>query len=997
MRTRILLAFTICLLLIHARGLWAQPGRDGDKGPENFTRRPAVFEVTTDVVNPDLEAFTVTAGSFGNSLLLRQAGAFEPANYRTRFWALKDSADRLYVNNLDGWGSWASGYLDGADVRVYRAIDGKLELVRRDRVPEGGTVVEAWDANTSKPLKPDVTEYQFTWSEYGREGTTSWFTVHAIDKSGNLSAPATPIRFVRPDGTHETRVKNATFRFRPRRRNRDNEAPPAPTNLRAVLKDNNVLHLTWAPVKADDLAGYVFARSDVDPARHRGQYIELSSKPSAPREHIREGDMIIVSKVFRAPDYRFRSAKRARQTRGAPLPDLLGFFPQTRKDVDWRLVDHEPDTPVSQPGQTYLELKLADGASHDLASRSLDDTQQGWYNVPHAMDYTAEVWLKADRADAAEVTFKAEGGGNVDEIVPPTTFQPTTRWKKFTYKFRAKTPDNIQPSFLLLGFQGPATYSVDNFRVYRSDTAYLDYLPERYEQLKRSGMAAFRTHGPIKTGSSTYSMEQFTNPPGVLTGVKLGNTLPQQLAMMEKAGVHPWLQIEFHMSAEEWLGFVEFIAAPYDPNVDSPKTKPWAFKRFRQGRTEPWTDAFERIYFELSNETWNWMFQPWVFEGMPDAATGQKLPRGQIYGMMNEHIVEILRSSPYWNDEIEEKFVYVIGGWSRSTYGWDAVAGSPSADFQTIAAYNGGWDEGEGPPQVNPASFFNVLGQVYQSAVPTARLNARRALEKRKAGHAIRLGTYEAGPGYALNGLNGARVSAEQAKQQEEVMKSKVGGTATLDSFLMRAKYDFDLQNFFTFSEGRTWSSHAEWYNGHQSYPCFLTLELFNRQGLGDLLAVKTHSVSTVDTAGRRRRKAIENAPLAAVYATRSGRRVNVFCISRMFPGYPESSDDGNMPMTLKLPFSRASKVTLYRMTGKPTDHNIDRQRVKIESVEIGKDMTDLSEFRIDQATGAGPRGLGPGETYLYVFEGTDIGAPGRDIPLEETLAKPVSFEPSDG
>ncbi len=995
MQLRHLLCLAIGFLIFSTAPARGQGRRQEPQGPTNYTKRPGVFKVTTDVVNPDLEPFTVTAGAMGNSLILRQSGAFEPANYRTRFWATKDSPDQLHVNNLDAWGSWASGYLDGADVRVYRVINGKMHLVRRDRVGPGGTIIADWDYNPSKPLKPDTTSYRFTWSEYGREGTTSWFTVFALDDSGNLSPAAKPVRFTRPEGKHETRVKNATFRFRAKRRNRDDQAPPAPKDLHCRLEGKEVLHLNWSAVQADDLAGYVIARTEVDPARHKGRYIQLAGKAKSDREQIREGDMIIVSKVMRAEDYKLRSAKRARQTRGAPMPDLVGFFPHTGQGKRWRLVNHEADTPVTQPGRTFLELTLERDTSHDLASRSLDDINQTWYNVPYSKSYTVEVWLKADREDAAPVEFLADGGGNVEAVVEPASFAPTTRWKKFTHTFQATTPENIQPTFLMLRFQGPGVYSVDNFRVFRSDTAYLDLLPEENARLKDSKMAGLRTHGPIKTGSSTYSMEQFTNPAGVLTGVTLGNTLGQELSIMEKADVYPWLQIEFHMSPEEWLGFVEYIAAPYDPDRDSPKTKPWAFKRFQQGRKDPWTDAFERIYFELSNETWNWMFQPWVFEAMPDAATGEKLPRGQIYGLMNEHIIEILRSSPYWSDEIEKKFVYVVGGWSRSTYGWDAVRGSPSAHFQTIAAYNGGWDEGEGPPQVNPASFFNVLGQVYQSAIPTARLNAERALEVRKTGHDIRLGTYEAGPGYALNGLNGANVTAEQARQQEEVMKSKVGGTATLDSFLMRARYDFDLQNFFTFSEGRTWSSHTKWYNGGQSYPCFLSLELFNRQGLGDLLAVKTRSVSTVDTAGHRRRKAIQNAPLAAVYATRNGRRVNVFCISRTFPGYPDAGDDGRMEMTLKLPFKTAQSVTLYRMTGDLTDHNIEARRVDIESVPIGRNMRELSEFRIDRKTGSPIDGLPAGETYLYVFEGTDIGAPGREIPLEETLAKPVSFQPA--
>jgi hypothetical protein len=81
-------------------------------------------------------------------------------------------------------------------------------------------------------------------------------------------------------------------------------------------------------------------------------------------------------------------------------------------------------------------------------------------------------------------------------------------------------------------------------------------------------------------------------------------------------------------------------------------------------------------------------------------------------------------------------------------------------------------------------------------------------------------------------------------------------------------------------------------------------------------------------------------------------------------------------------------------MTGKPTDHNIDAERVKLESIAIGRNMTGLNTFKVNAATGGTDRGLPPGETYLYVFEGTDIGPGGKTIDLEETLAKPVSFQP---
>lgn len=78
---------------------------------------------------------------------------------------------------------------------------------------------------------------------------------------------------------------------------------------------------------------------------------------------------------------------------------------------------------------------------------------------------------------------------------------------------------------------------------------------------------------------------------------------------MRKAKVDPWLQIEFHMQPEEWLALVEYMAASYDPKVDSPTSRrPWAL--ICQGQVRPWTDEFVKIFLELGNETWNSMFRP---------------------------------------------------------------------------------------------------------------------------------------------------------------------------------------------------------------------------------------------------------------------------------------------------------------------------------------------------------------------------------------------------
>jgi hypothetical protein len=63
--------FVIIFALLANASVCAAPRKqDLPAPPSDFVEWPAVFEVTTDVVNPALEPFTVTAGSFGSNLKL---------------------------------------------------------------------------------------------------------------------------------------------------------------------------------------------------------------------------------------------------------------------------------------------------------------------------------------------------------------------------------------------------------------------------------------------------------------------------------------------------------------------------------------------------------------------------------------------------------------------------------------------------------------------------------------------------------------------------------------------------------------------------------------------------------------------------------------------------------------------------------------------------------------------------------------------------------------
>ncbi|NRA38683.1 MAG: PKD domain-containing protein, partial [Planctomycetes bacterium] len=427
------------------------------------------------------------------------------------------------------------------------------------------------------------------------------------------------------------------------------------------------------------------------------------------------------------------------------------------------------------------------------------------------------------------------------------------------------------------------------------------------------------------------------------------------------------------------------------------KNKPWAAIRHANGQTKPWIDEFDNWMFEVSNETWNGLFKPWNFANrgheMFDSVTGQSHSGGAVYGMLQEYIISQLRSSPYWTDAVDKKFKYALGGWMTRTtasgYGAEAIQHSPSSHYLTVAGYNGGWDEGEGPALTDPKSLFKAI-----------TLWARRDVEKVKAfehakvrehlmglgnAHDYKLGTYEAGPGYALNGLNGVNVSKEEAIAQDENGKSLASGVATLDMFLGRGYLGFATQNYFTFDfHQRNWKSHGPIHRGAIPYPCTQALTLYNQYGLGDYLITKNHSQATHSFMVSERKKKprlIENVPLTGLYATRTKDSMTVFVLSRKIPGVIEGDDpEAYTNVHFDLPFSSAKSVTLHRMCGLARSHNIYKQEVNVDTISS---IPFAKDFHLNKATTGMPRdGLPPNSIFCYVFSG---------INAETINQKPIS------
>lgn len=943
---------------------------------ETIADRPAEFRITAEVAATDPGRYTATFADGPLNVWLN--AGYEPIHFRTKLHLLGDSANELIVEQaaIDGHNVYRSGLWEGARARVYRVRDGKLALVREDIVAEhhasGWHEVEGFGG---KLVAPSQTTAEFALPGWWAEDVDQWITVVAVNKDGGTSPPANAARVrvpARPQPLGKPR--EALTVAAPRGRGKLNAALPAPENVRvSVDEKTRVFTVSWDAVTSADLLGYGLRISDYPPDQHRGFRLVLKSSPVDPALHLKTGDMVFLDHQFSTFSRRERFSNRVFGASQNNFPSLIPFESGGAMGR-WALAPHPAPMPEDflDGGETCLALELTSDKPVEIKRYNFGHLEQSWYRVlDPKKTYVVEFWARQEGLADPTATFQFRQGSYSGANEVKASFRLAGQWQK--HRAELRVPFMLETSGpigeMVLRFRGPGKVWLDNLRVYESGADFCDFFPADYAELERAKLEALRTHSHIKSPLG-YSMQMLTNAPGGngFSGTEMlsPHSLVSWLRIFEKAKVNPWLQIEMCMSEPEWLGLVEYLNAPYDPAVDSPEKKPWAFKRYRQGRAAPWTDAFDRIYFEISNETWNPLFRPWIFNwlNMTDEVTGRRYESGELYGLFQEYVITTMKRSPYWTPELDRKFEAVLGGWAIQTdakgYGQQAASNSPSSKHVTFAAYNGGWDEKEPPAEANDAFRFKALSQTVQQAIPRAD-ELRAWLQAHNAGHRVSavLGTYEAGPGYNLNGLNNVRMTPQQVEAESQVMKSLAGGTATLDSFLARGERGFVLQNFFTFSRNRHyWTSHAPITAGGQAYPCWSLLALYNREGHGDFLKVQTLSVPTADLVApeRSRRASVKDAPLVACYATRSGDRCNVFVLSRRI--------DAATPVTLNLPFKSARSITLHRTTGTPASHNLDAENVKIETVSVPAAALQDGRLTLDG-------GLPPAASYLLVFEGT--------------------------
>ena len=1076
-------------------------------------KTPAEFVVTEKVLRPAEKVPPLGANGWGRCGAVEWAAnnfvhnpGNEPVHWQNLHRAMKVGPNWF---EIDGGGAswydlWASGFLSGADVRIYRLVDKAgqplppkgdyLDLSLADHVlfvgkakvipagspgfPDGGWVVSAYgDVFPNAWIRHGNTSVtDFSAVENGR---TYWYTVVAVGAGNEESDIAheasatpqagldTPPRLVvanednlpqllpgkafeftpklfggqapvkweavdeqgkpkaLPDGLKldaatgriagttteapvETRLwlkvtdakgrsDTRAYIINPKRPSGEAAAkgkPQPPSEVKAVAGDGCVT-ITWKPSPSPNVIAYRLKRATAPLAKQEKRVYLAEGAPA-----LQPLDYLVVKKKFDPFD--MRAVHPRVRGIGNPANSPGWHWNADPSKVSLALVAHPKPVPAEMPdpGETCLQVRAAEG-EQSISQIVFIGTDMGgeatWYGqLEPGKKYRIEAWLRQEGlANNGAVTFSyAKGYPEISHA-----FQVTGEWKKLTYDFTGpERPTKLWHFGHTFTFTGPGTLWLDNCRIFRTDlpgALEKPYVPHPVvldellaSQPAKGPKGAHRVWFLARDATmasilSWHATSQVRPDWRTSVGGTMEMTLPMALEFDLRTGadaasrMRPWLVLQHILHGEaDWLNLVEYLAAPYDPQRDTPQAKPWAYRRFQQrGIGTAWTDEFAEIIIEFGNETWhNGVFDDWLgFRTRNWVHAG-----GPEYGFFCRYLIENIKKSPYWKPlGLNKKIRFCLGanydgridkdGQVRG-YGEEAMQTCPNAGILGHANYVGPkWETGDKSSGIFDDHGVQETLLGFLTGVERGQMRMRDAHDQlAKTHHAYDIAAYEGGPsGYALPG----RDNAAQREANENYGKSLAMAVACADAWLGSYALGWTDQCFLGYGQGNYWNSHTWFTNGFRPCPGWQMLAMRNRFASGDLVAVEARSTPTIERGAGRK---AETYPLVGAYAMRDGDRWSVFVVSRKLDGEHDGVDfgDGYAPVTLRLPFAKAAKIAVHKLTGDPRANNRQKLNIALQSQDVSPAALQNGAFAINGGTGGGKGGLPPGSVFLYVFEG---------------------------
>jgi len=715
---------------------------------------------------------------------------------------------------------------------------------------------------------------------------------------------------------------------------------------------------------------------------------------------------------LRFGDYAYIKLKSTRIGSETSPPDLRqsfrglkGYFGATSGTWEPELVPHPLPLPAefSEPGETCLKVTFPETGTVRLGQyifHPYDEGEGQWYSQLHpGTHYRVSVWLRQQGlADSGHVRFVFTQA--YSSLSQSDSWKVTGDWQQFTYDFIA--PDypisgyHIAPS---LEFTGPGTVWMDNFVLYENDAKH-EYRPFTPQQNSIDEMLAtvpatghkpaMRFYGTIFHASTIEAM--FTNYGNAGYNVSwnagVGNapatTIAQALYWAYKTGdspenrMVPYLTCNEEYTEDEWKALIEYLGVPYDPAVDSPQTKPYAYLRYkyRNNNGTPWTEEFREILVEYGNETWHNGAGGYGWHGW--GRPGYVHHGGVEYGLFARYMFneQVMQTEAWNHNSLGDKIKFVLGGnysAATSSYVEAAVQQGASIAYAGHANYVGPKWETNDP---GTATFtdhgvqMTLLGLHTRMKSLIENVATIRDQLNTDAGTQYKVIAYEGGPsGYWTN--------QDNPEIDELYGKSEAMGLAALDAWLYSSLHGYAYQEYLGFAAGKWWSSHTPpEAGGFRPHPGWLAMKMRNRYAPGSVMLQTIHnSQPTLASDG-------EDIPLISSYAIKGEHSYSLFVLSRKLDGSHDGVDfgDGYTPVTLHLPFSSVTAITRYRLEspdGSPVDPRLNNRsdlQVVIGSQEIDP-ANFLEDFVIDATTGGEEGGLPPGSINLFVFETAENSA----------------------
>ena len=833
----------------------------------------------------------------------RIAWGMAPPVYREVAQVSTGDANRLISSGFNDKTITPETYIGGT-ADVYRISNGEIDRIRQSTITGGN-----WSSWHEEKVVTD-TLYNFRFRNWNAFGERFWFGVAAIDGDNAAGAIAEAHYDLPTDARNAPAVDNP---FVTNLNWSEGGTLPAPTGFTVTPSADHTgnIALTWDAVPG--ASAYVVFVGYADPSTFEAtQYLTLEDDGGPA---LKTGDMVILTNRIMSPRITMKSRRvyndgptnapfnvtALQNTMNLPDGDL------TYEYGDWTEADPAPDPSL---GTSYARVNVKAGSGPtDIMRRFWSGSAaQTFYPVPRTDQmFRFRAWIEVDRAVVMKFEYGLEG-------VPDAVFTLTPGWHEVVLdgsaaSFRADGPGIYRWRLSVQDRAEPVQLRIAGVRYHDVSNEYHTLAPNLAE-LVPEGMF-LRDHSLIKPGQRTTDVAALTNPPGES---QQATTLEGFMRACKATKALPWIQIEWYHTVEDWLDILAYLAAPVSSG------HPMALKRQSNGRTAPWVDAFDQIRWEFGNESWNSLAAFWnPPANMPDDATGETWGRGHIFGFMCRRAALAMQASPFWTDKIR----FVLGGRARNTYSFHIADGFRLPAEVGIANYNGGWDEGNTIVSENEASYQATVGVVpaHTSQAIDFLVEGLEALTQ-EPGFPLEYGTelrptcYEAGPGYQLNGLNGAAVTEEEVITQEVVMKSRAAGTGTLETMLYQAQKGFAAFNFFTLSDGDDWSARASAAQGGGVYSsfalCRVVLEQMGASSIYRSNALRPDTFEVYD-----RSDELVTPPSGFVYGLRSHANPRRFMLA-----IGNRSVHDSLPLSIFSTIKSCDALTAWANVGDYREHN---------------------------------------------------------------------------